>query len=87
MICLDAYFVKSEFGGQLHVAIGQDANDDIYPIAFAICEFESRATWTWFISTLLADLEGEREYLWSFMSDWQKVSMFIALLLIICLIV
>jgi hypothetical protein len=87
MICLDACFIKSEFGGQLHIAIGRDANDDLYPIAFAVCESESRATWTWFITTLLADLEGEREHLWSFMSDRQKVSMFIAFLLIICVIV
>jgi hypothetical protein len=41
MICVDAYFIKTKWGGQLHAAIGRDDNDDIYPIAYAVCETEN----------------------------------------------
>jgi hypothetical protein len=73
MICLDACFLKGEFAGQLHAAVARDGNDDIYPIAFAVCESESKDTWTWFLSILLEDIVGPHDHLWSFMSDRQKV--------------
>lgn len=37
-------FLKGDFGGQLHVVIGRDGNDDIFPIAFAVCESKTRET-------------------------------------------
>jgi hypothetical protein len=74
MICVDACFMKGKFGGQLHAAIARDANDNIFPIAYAVCEAESRDTWTWFLSLLLEDIGYEREHMWSFMFDRQKVN-------------
>jgi hypothetical protein len=73
MICVDACFIKTKWGGQLHAAIGRDGNDDIYPIAFAVCETENKETWTWFLVQLLEDIGLPREHMWSFMSDRQKV--------------
>jgi hypothetical protein len=73
MICVDAYFMKGKWGGQLHATVAQDANDDIFPIAYAICESETRDTWTWFFKLLLEDIGYPREHIWSFMSDIQKV--------------
>ncbi|XP_058783420.1 uncharacterized protein LOC131658103 [Vicia villosa] len=36
LIGLDACFLKGEFGGQLMTAVGQDGNNQIYPIAYAV---------------------------------------------------
>ncbi|XP_059446405.1 uncharacterized protein LOC132177948 [Corylus avellana] len=72
MICVDACFLKREFGGQLHAAVERDANDDIYPLAYAVCECEDQHTWTWFLSCLLEDIGNPRVHTWSFMSDRQK---------------
>jgi hypothetical protein len=46
MIYEDACFLKRKWGGQLHAAIAQDGNDDIYPIAYAVYEMETKDTWT-----------------------------------------
>jgi hypothetical protein len=73
MICVDACFLKGKWGGQLHAAVARDANDDIFLIAYVVCEFETKETWTWFLRALLEDIGYLREGMWSFMSDRQKV--------------
>jgi hypothetical protein len=73
MICVDACFMKGKWSGQLHVAVAQDGNNDIYPIAYAIYEVETRDTWTWFLKILLDDIGYDWEQMWSFMSVRQKV--------------
>jgi hypothetical protein len=45
VICLDGCHLKVEYGGQLLCAIGKDGNDDIFPIAFAVAEAETRESW------------------------------------------
>jgi hypothetical protein len=72
MICVDACFLKGKWRGQLHATIAQDAIDDIFLIAYAIYESETRDTWTWFLQALLEDIGYPREHMWSFMSDHQK---------------
>jgi hypothetical protein len=57
----------------LYAAVARDANDDIFSIAYAVCEYETRETWTWFLRALLEDIGYPREGMWSFMSDRQKV--------------
>jgi hypothetical protein len=56
MICVDACFMKEKWGGQLHATNALDANDDIFPIAYAICETKNRDTWAWFLKLLLDDI-------------------------------
>lgn len=73
MICVDACFMKGKRGGQLHVAVARDGNNDIYRIAYVTCETETRDTWTWFLRILLDDIGYQHEHMWSFMSDRQKV--------------
>jgi hypothetical protein len=73
MICVDACFLKGKWGGQLHAAVARDENDDIFPIAYAICESETKDTWTWFLQALLEDIRYPRKHMWSFMSNRQKV--------------
>ena len=72
IIVLDGCHLKGPFGGQLLCVVGKDGNNDMYPLAYAVCEVESRSSWTWFIETLIEDIWDERT--WTWMSDWQKVS-------------
>ncbi|GJV71043.1 mutator type transposase [Tanacetum coccineum] len=50
--------------GQILTAVWVDANNRIYPVAYAIVEAESKASWCWFLNLLEEDLakatsEGE----------------------------
>ena len=47
--------------GQLLAAIGIDGNDGMYPIAFVVCEGETKDSWSWFLELLLADIGTVRE--------------------------
>ncbi|KAL4304601.1 hypothetical protein GQ457_10G004540 [Hibiscus cannabinus] len=49
-----------------------DANDCIYPLAFAIVESETRDSWTWFLQILETDLELTNSFHYTFMLDKQK---------------
>jgi hypothetical protein len=74
VVGLDGCFLKGAFKGQLLCAIGRDANNQMYPIAWAIVEVESYESWYWFIGFLQKDLQinnnGEG---WVFIFDQQKV--------------
>ena len=73
LICLDGCHLKTKYGGIMLIAVGIDPNDCIYPIALAIVEVESLATWKWFLETLKADLGIENTYPWTLMTDKQKM--------------
>lgn len=73
MIYIDACFLKGKWGGLLHAAVARDANDDIFSIAYAVCESETKETWTWLLWALLEDIRYPRERMWSFMFDRQNV--------------
>ncbi|GJV13633.1 mutator type transposase [Tanacetum coccineum] len=54
----------SPWPGQILTAVGVDANNGIYPVAYAIVEAESKASWCWFLNLRGEDLvkatsEGE----------------------------
>ena len=72
IICLDGCHIKTKFGGQLLTAVGMDPNDCIYPIAIAVVEVESLATWKWFLQKLKEDLGIDNTYTWTIMTDKQK---------------
>jgi hypothetical protein len=73
VIGVDGYFLKGHFGGQLLAAVGRDPNDNIYSIALAVVETETKDSWSWFLETLVGDL-GPKGYTgWTFISDKQKV--------------
>ena len=48
IIVVDGTFLKSKFGGTLLSATTQDALGKIFPLAFAIVDFENDASWEWF---------------------------------------
>ncbi|KAK8669647.1 hypothetical protein V6N13_107072 [Hibiscus sabdariffa] len=45
IICLDGCHLKGHYGGHLLAAVGIDANDYIYSIAYAIVEAETESSW------------------------------------------
>nr|XP_025664552.1 uncharacterized protein LOC112762976 [Arachis hypogaea] len=60
------------YGGQLLTAIGQDANNHIYPIAYAIVESENKESWKWFLEILQEDVGDFQANGFNFLSDMQK---------------
>ncbi|GKD68963.1 mutator type transposase [Tanacetum coccineum] len=59
--------------GQILTAVGVDANNGIYPVAYAIVEAESKASWCWFLNLLWEDLVIEANFNYTFISDRQKI--------------
>ena len=45
MIHLDGHFLKASYGGQLLVDIARDGNNNIFPIAYAAVEAETKDNW------------------------------------------
>jgi hypothetical protein len=59
--------------GELLCAIGRDANNQMYPVAWAVVEQETNETWKWFIGLLIKDLNINNNGAgWVFISDQQK---------------
>ncbi|KAL4386600.1 hypothetical protein GQ457_09G006940 [Hibiscus cannabinus] len=72
IICLDGCFLKGHYQGWLLSAVGVDANDCVYPLAYAIVESENLSSWTWFLQILETDMELTNSNHYTFMSDKQK---------------
>ncbi|KAH1132038.1 hypothetical protein J1N35_003416 [Gossypium stocksii] len=72
IVGLDGCFLKGYYGGYLLAAVGIDANNGIYPLAYAAVESENQSSWLWFLELLAIDLEIVSSYQISFMSDKQK---------------
>ena len=73
---LDGTHLKGAFGGVLLVTIALDGNRGVIPVAFAIVESESTASWKWFIEILKTYINSAQDGTpLTFMSDRQKVSL------------
>ncbi|KAI8566916.1 hypothetical protein RHMOL_Rhmol02G0079600 [Rhododendron molle] len=72
IIGLDGCHLKGPFGGQLLSAIGKDANEQMYPLAVAVVEAETKDSWMWFLDNLLDVIGRPEEKDWTFISDRQK---------------
>ncbi|XP_039130803.1 uncharacterized protein LOC120267169 [Dioscorea cayenensis subsp. rotundata] len=73
VICVDGCFLKGVYGGQLLSAVGVDANNCSYPMAWAVVNKENKYNWSWFLQLLGEDLNIENSHGWAFVSDRQKV--------------
>ncbi|GMJ05160.1 hypothetical protein HRI_004185200 [Hibiscus trionum] len=69
IICLDGCHLKGHYGGHLLAVVGMDADDSLYPIAFAIVEAETESSWCWFLEILKNDLELNNSHRLTFMTD------------------
>ena len=52
MISIDATHFYGKYKGKLMIAIAIDANNKIYPLAFAVVESKSTKTWGWFLACI-----------------------------------
>ena len=76
VIGLDGSFLKGQCKGELLTAIGRDANNHVYPIAWAVVGIESKENWQWFLSWLSMDLELDGINDLFVISDQHKVLLF-----------
>ncbi|KAL0409367.1 UNVERIFIED_CONTAM: hypothetical protein Sradi_1871100 [Sesamum radiatum] len=65
IICLDGCHLKSSVGGILLSAVGIDANNCMYPFAYAVVEKEKKKSWLWFLEMLVQDLNITHSYGWN----------------------
>ncbi|KAF7823096.1 uncharacterized protein G2W53_021240 [Senna tora] len=66
---LDGCHLKGPYGGVLLCAVSLDANNGLFPIAFAVVEVESKDSWSYFLEHLLEAIGDDRYII---MSDRQK---------------
>ncbi|KAK8689067.1 hypothetical protein V6N13_087798 [Hibiscus sabdariffa] len=72
IISLDGCHLKGYYGGHILIVVGTDADDCIYPIAYACVESECGQSWAWFLDILKDDVDIVNSYHISFISDRQK---------------
>jgi transposase-like protein len=72
VVGLDGCFFNGATNGELLCAIGRDANNQMYHVAWAVVEKETNNSWDWFCDLLVRDLgvgEGDD---WVIISNQQK---------------
>lgn len=52
----DGCHLKTKYGGTLLIVVARDPNDQYYPLAFGVCETETKESWKWFLTLLLEDI-------------------------------
>ncbi|XP_022863741.1 uncharacterized protein LOC111383814 [Olea europaea var. sylvestris] len=72
VIGVDGCHLRGCFGGIMLTAVGQDANNCIYPVAYAVVEKENTEVWRWFMKSLAEDIQMENGCGWTLMTDKQK---------------
>lgn len=73
-IGFDGCHLKGSYVGVLHTVVALDANNSLFPVAFAIVKFENKDTWNWFFFWF-EDYFGPfaNNILLTFISDRQNV--------------
>ena len=74
VIGLDGCFLKHTCKGELLVAMGRDANNQMYPIAWAVVKVENHENWCWFLGLLCEDLQLHQGNGITIISDSHKVN-------------
>nr|XP_040244155.1 uncharacterized protein LOC120963555 [Aegilops tauschii subsp. strangulata] len=60
MICVDGTFHTGKYKGQILIAIGQDGQNQVVPLAFSFVESENIESWTWFFRQLKISVVKEK---------------------------
>jgi len=81
IIGVDGTHLKGPYKGVLFTAIGLDAENHCYPLAWAVVEFENNDSWGYFFTALLQILGAENHGKWTVLSDRCKVISHLLLLL------
>ena len=84
LIGVDGCFLKHKVKGQLLVALGRDADNAIYPIAWGAVQVENIENWLWFVRKLKHDLGLNQGLGYIMVSDRQKVVDSLYVLLSVC---
>ena len=58
VVSVDGTFLTGKYRGTLMVAVGQDGEDQLVPLAFAITEGENNQSWSWFLRLVRAYVVG-----------------------------
>ncbi|XP_048593485.1 uncharacterized protein LOC106412590 [Brassica napus] len=72
LIGVDGCFLKHKVKGQLLVALGRDADNAIYPIAWGAVQVENTENWLWFVRKIKHDLGLNQGLGYILVSDRQK---------------
>ncbi|XP_022891757.1 uncharacterized protein LOC111406598 [Olea europaea var. sylvestris] len=70
VVCINGSHLKGPYKGTLLLATAQDANKQIYPLAWGIVDSKTNRSWMWFMSNL-KDLIGDSDEL-VFVSDRKR---------------
>ncbi|XP_074266000.1 uncharacterized protein LOC141588456 [Silene latifolia] len=69
---VDGFHLKGAYPDMCLVAVDQNGNHNLYPIAWVVVEVENKDSWCWFLKLLSADLGKVESEGMTFMSDMQK---------------
>ncbi|XP_025664722.1 uncharacterized protein [Arachis hypogaea] len=62
-VFINGTHLYGRYGGVLLIAVAQDGNSNILPIAFAIADFESTESWSFFLTNLRRHVTDNRNFL------------------------
>ena len=72
LLCIDGTHLYNKYKGTLLVATAVDANDQLFPLAYAIVESESTDSWGWFFACMQRFVHSVNNRSITFISDRMK---------------
>nr|GFA40764.1 hypothetical protein [Tanacetum cinerariifolium] len=72
MLSLECAFMKGPFPRQVLAVIRLDSNNEIYLLAYALVEAESKSSWCWFLQCLVDEIDLHPNLNFTFTNDRQK---------------
>ena len=73
IICVDGCFSGNIIGGMLLTAVGRDANDQMFPLAWAVVVGENNESWEWVFKELQKCIGERTRAGWTVVSDEHPV--------------